>query len=40
MESLSRWLLARGMVKKDWVRLLRSYNANAPEFKAESEKHE
>ena len=38
--SLSGWLLDRGMVKEDWVRLLRTYNANAPAFKEESENHE
>jgi coenzyme F420-reducing hydrogenase gamma subunit len=40
MGSLSRWLLDRGMVKEDWLRLLRTYNANAAEFKKESEQHE
>jgi len=40
MEGLSQWLLARGMLKQDWVRLMRTYNANAQAFKASSEEHE
>lgn len=36
--SLSEWLQQYGLIKKDWVRLLRTYNANAPEFKKESSK--
>ena len=39
-ESLARWLTDRGLVPRDWGRLLRSYNANAPEFKEESNKYE
>jgi len=39
-ESLAQWLLEKGMVKEDWIRLLRTYNANAPEFKKESENYE
>lgn len=39
-ESLASWLLDRGMVQEDWIRLLRTYNANAPVFKAESQRHE
>ncbi|MCB1592309.1 MAG: oxidoreductase [Alphaproteobacteria bacterium] len=39
-DSLADWLMERGMVREDWVRLLRTYNANAPEFKEESSKHE
>ena len=40
MEGLSHWLLERGMLKEDWVRFMRTYNANAPAFKASSEEHE
>lgn len=39
-ESLASWLLDRGMVREDWIRLLRTYNANATPFKAESQRHE
>lgn len=39
-ESLSDWLLDRGMMKEDWLRLMRTYNANATPFKAESQRHE
>ena len=38
--SLSNELLERGVVKEDWKRLLRTYNANAPVFKEESKKYE
>jgi coenzyme F420-reducing hydrogenase gamma subunit len=40
MEGLSHWLLERGMLKEDWVRLMRTYNANAPAFRASCEEHE
>ncbi|MEO0330068.1 MAG: oxidoreductase [Bacteroidota bacterium] len=40
LESLSDWLLDRGMIKEDWLRLMRTYNANATPFKAESQRHE
>jgi len=36
-ESLAGWLRARGVVKEDWVRMLRTYNANAPAFRKGSE---
>ncbi|MEM8969151.1 MAG: oxidoreductase [Bacteroidota bacterium] len=39
-ESLSDWSLDRGMMKEDWLRLMRTYNANATPFKAESQRHE
>jgi sulfhydrogenase subunit delta len=38
--SLANWLMNKGVVKEDWVRMLRTYNANAPEFKQESTKHD
>lgn len=40
MDSLADWLKGRGVVKEDWVRWLRTYNANAPAFRKESEKHD
>lgn len=40
MSALGDWLLQKGMPQKDWVRSLRTFNANAPAFKEESDKHE
>lgn len=40
MSALGDWLLQKGMPQKDWVRSLRTFNANAPAFKEESHKHE
>ncbi|WP_437841481.1 oxidoreductase [Sorangium sp. So ce1153] len=40
MESLSRAFLAAGVPERDLVRLHRTFNANAPAFRAESERHE
>jgi coenzyme F420-reducing hydrogenase gamma subunit len=40
LASLAEWLLAKDMVQEDWVRLLRNFNANAPAFKAESNRYE
>jgi len=39
MESLANWLMESGLAKEDWVRMLRTYNANAEEFKEESIRH-
>ena len=38
--SMSRAFLAAGTPKRDLLRVLRTFNANAPEFRAESERHE
>ncbi len=38
--SLSRALLAGGLAPRDLVRSLRTFNANAPAFREESERHE
>ena len=38
--SLANWLMNKGVVKEDWVRMLRTYNANAPEFRQASTKHD
>ena len=38
--GLADWLLHKGVVTEDWVRMLRTFNANAPEFREESEKHD
>ncbi|MCC6552994.1 MAG: oxidoreductase [Polyangiaceae bacterium] len=38
--SLSNALLGAGMPPRDLVRLLRTFNTNAPAFRKESEKHE
>ncbi|WP_437608032.1 oxidoreductase [Sorangium sp. So ce834] len=40
MESLSRAFQAAGVPERDLVRLHRTFNANAPAFRAESERHE
>ncbi|WP_437902002.1 oxidoreductase [Sorangium sp. So ce327] len=40
MESLSRAFQAAGVPERDLVRLHRAFNANAPAFRAESERHE
>ncbi|KFI21621.1 oxidoreductase [Nitrosococcus oceani] len=40
MESLADWLMHKGLAKEDWIRMLRTYYANAPKFKAESTKYE
>ncbi len=40
MESLANWLMSKGVVKEDWVRMLRTYYSNAEEFKAENTKHD
>ncbi|AGP39516.1 oxidoreductase [Sorangium cellulosum] len=40
MESLSRAFRAAGVPERDLVRLHRTFNANAPAFRAESERHE
>ncbi len=40
MASLAEWLMQKGVVREDWVRMLRTYHANAPAFKTESMKHE
>lgn len=40
MKSLSRAFTGAGVKKKDLLRVLRTFNANAPAFKEESEKHE
>ncbi len=39
-EHLAEWLMHKGMLKENWVRLMRSFNADAPEFKKESKRHE
>ena len=38
--SLGRTFLARGVARRDLVRVLRTFNANAPAFRDESERHE
>jgi hypothetical protein len=38
--SLSRQWLALGATDADLLRVLRTYNANAPEFRAQSRLHE
>jgi coenzyme F420-reducing hydrogenase gamma subunit len=40
MGSLADWLQSKSVVREDWLRMLRTYNANAPEFREESKKHE
>ena len=40
MTSLSNWLTSQGVAKDDWVRMLRTYNANAAPFKEESSKYD
>ena len=37
--SLAQWLMDQGVAREDWVRMLRTYNATAPEFLEESKKH-
>jgi len=39
-ESLANWLLDKGMITEDMMRLFRTYNAQSPAFKKESERHE
>jgi len=39
-ESLANWLLDKGMITEDMMRLFRTYNAGSPAFKKESERHE
>lgn len=39
-QSLANWLLDKGMLKEDMVRLLQTYNAQSPAFKKESDRHE
>ncbi|HEX4997307.1 MAG TPA: oxidoreductase [Terriglobia bacterium] len=38
--SLADWIAGQGMARDDLVRLFRNFNANAPEFRAESERQE
>ncbi len=38
-ESLSHWLADLGMEKKDLRRVYRTFNADAPDFRKESERH-
>lgn len=40
LASLANWLKGQGVIEEDWVRLLRTFNANAPAFKEESGKYE
>ncbi len=40
MESLANELRDKGMITEDLRRLFRSYNADSPAFKSESERHE
>lgn len=39
-ESLANWLLNKGMITQDMMRLFRTYNAESPAFKKESQRHE
>ncbi len=39
-ESLANWLLDKGMITDDLVRLFRTYNAQSSAFKKESDRHE
>lgn len=39
-ESLSGWLRDLGMPERDLVRVYRTFNTNAPEFREESERHD
>jgi hypothetical protein len=38
-ESLARAFAAAGQSKQDLLRVFRTFNANAPAFRAESERH-
>ena len=38
--ALSAWLARLGMDRRDLLRIYRNFNANAPDFRAESERHD